>query len=87
MKSQIAVYGAGGHGKVVAEIISASGGTVNAFIDDNPALAGKSIAGQAQPEVDPRICGVVDEALGDLQLKTVTFHLHGVLLCSADVAA
>lgn len=31
------LYGAGGHGKVVKEIIEACGGSVEAFVDDNPA--------------------------------------------------
>lgn len=34
----IYLYGAGGHGKVIKEIIEACGGKVGAFVDDNPAL-------------------------------------------------
>lgn len=30
------LFGASGHGKVIKEIIEANGGTVSAFIDDNP---------------------------------------------------
>jgi len=33
------LYGAGGHGKVIREIVEASGGQVEAFIDDNADLA------------------------------------------------
>ena len=32
------LYGAGGHGKVIKEIIEASGGQVEAFVDDNLSL-------------------------------------------------
>ena len=32
------LYGAGGHGKVIKEIIEACGGKVEAFVDDNPAI-------------------------------------------------
>ena len=30
------LFGASGHGKVVKEIVEANGGTVDAFVDDNP---------------------------------------------------
>lgn len=33
------LYGASGHGKVIKEIIEACGGTVEAFVDDNPAIS------------------------------------------------
>lgn len=33
------LYGAGGHGKVIKEIIEACGGKVEAFVDDNPAIS------------------------------------------------
>jgi sugar O-acyltransferase (sialic acid O-acetyltransferase NeuD family) len=45
MDNELVVYGAGGHGKVVAEILTISGQSVNGFIDDNPALAGTSVIG------------------------------------------
>ena len=35
MMDKIYLYGAGGHGKVIKEIIEAGGGKVEAFIDDN----------------------------------------------------
>lgn len=41
----IAVYGAGGHGKVVAEILMACGRSLQGFIDDNPSLRGSSVLG------------------------------------------
>jgi sugar O-acyltransferase (sialic acid O-acetyltransferase NeuD family) len=39
----VVVYGAGGHGKVVAEILTVSGYTVMGFVDDAPARVGSSI--------------------------------------------
>ena len=33
---KVYLYGAGGHGKVIKEIIEACGGKVGAFVDDNP---------------------------------------------------
>jgi sugar O-acyltransferase (sialic acid O-acetyltransferase NeuD family) len=45
MDNKVVVYGAGGHGKVVAEILAASGRTLDGFIDDNAALAGTSVIG------------------------------------------
>jgi sugar O-acyltransferase (sialic acid O-acetyltransferase NeuD family) len=43
---RIAILGAGGHGKVVADAAMAMDGvTVVGFLDDNPALAGKTIMG------------------------------------------
>lgn len=39
------VYGAGGHGKVVAEALTASGYSVHGFIDDNAALSGATVFG------------------------------------------
>ena len=45
MDNELVVYGAGGHGKVVAEILTISGQSVNGFIDDNPSLTGTSVVG------------------------------------------
>lgn len=45
MSKAIAVYGAGGHGKVVAEILLACGHRLQAFIDDNVSLRGSSVLG------------------------------------------
>ena len=45
MNNQVVVYGTGGHGKVVAESLSASGRMPIGFIDDNPALLGKIVMG------------------------------------------
>jgi len=42
---KLLVYGAGGHGKVVADILIASGHLELAFIDDSPKLAGATVAG------------------------------------------
>jgi sugar O-acyltransferase (sialic acid O-acetyltransferase NeuD family) len=43
MSSSIGVYGAGGHGRVVADILLAGGHSVEAFLDDSSALTGKCI--------------------------------------------
>lgn len=45
MTDEIVVYGAGGHGKVVAEILAASKRVVTGFIDDRLALTGSKIIG------------------------------------------
>lgn len=42
---RIAVYGAGGHGKVVADIAQSAGREVVVFIDDDPQRSGTSVAG------------------------------------------
>ena len=41
----VVVYGAGGHGKVVADLLAVSGYTIMGFIDDDPALVGATIIG------------------------------------------
>lgn len=45
MTAAIFVYGAGGHGKVVAEVLAASGRTVQGFIDGNTSLHGSMVLG------------------------------------------
>ena len=45
MTDEIVVYGAGGHGKVVAEILVTSSRAVTGFIDDSLALSGGKIIG------------------------------------------
>ena len=45
MSQPIVVYGAGGHGKVVAEILLASRQQIAGFVDDNPALSGSHVLG------------------------------------------
>lgn len=45
--SVFAVYGAGGHARVVADAILAAGGHVVAFVDDAPARVGASVLGIA----------------------------------------
>jgi sugar O-acyltransferase (sialic acid O-acetyltransferase NeuD family) len=42
---KLLVYGAGGHGKVVADILLASGHADVAFLDDNTDLAGMTVSG------------------------------------------
>ncbi len=45
MSELLVVYGAGGHGKVVAEILLASGEQIAGFLDDKPALGGALVLG------------------------------------------
>lgn len=45
MTETIVVYGAGGHGKVVAEILIACGRRLQGFIDDSVSLRGSSVLG------------------------------------------
>ncbi len=45
MREPLVVYGAGGHGKVVAEILLAGGQQIVGFLDDNPALTGSVVIG------------------------------------------
>lgn len=40
MDKRVVVYGAGGHGKVVAEVLTASGYAVMGFLDDDPVAIG-----------------------------------------------
>ncbi len=44
-ETELFVYGASGHGKVVADIALASGRQVHGFIDDSPSLTGKNVLG------------------------------------------
>jgi sugar O-acyltransferase (sialic acid O-acetyltransferase NeuD family) len=41
----LVIYGASGHGKVIADIVEKSGGTVLAFVDDNETLWDKTFCG------------------------------------------
>lgn len=43
--NRVVIYGASGHGKVIADIIEKSGETVLAFVDDNETLWGKFFCG------------------------------------------
>jgi sugar O-acyltransferase (sialic acid O-acetyltransferase NeuD family) len=45
VSTAIAIYGAGGHGKVVADILLAGGHAIETFLDDNSAHAGGRILG------------------------------------------
>ena len=45
MSGAIVIYGAGGHGKVIAEILIACGRSLKGFIDDNASLRGSSVLG------------------------------------------
>ncbi len=41
--SELYIYGAGGHGAVVAEVAAAIGHKVVGFVDDDPELAGTAV--------------------------------------------
>ncbi len=43
--SRVFIYGARGHGKVVADVLMRSGETLGGFIDDDPALRGHTVLG------------------------------------------
>lgn len=43
MKKKIFIYGAGGHGKVVADIVQESGVIIDGFLDDDKSKIGKQI--------------------------------------------
>ena len=45
MREPLVVYGAGGHGKVIAEILLAGGQHIASFLDDNPAFSGSLVLG------------------------------------------
>jgi sugar O-acyltransferase (sialic acid O-acetyltransferase NeuD family) len=45
MSEPLVTYGAGGHGKVVAEILLASGQQIEGFLDDDPTLSGSLVLG------------------------------------------
>ena len=45
MGERLTVYGAGGHGKVVAEILLARRQQIAGFLDDNPTLSGSAALG------------------------------------------
>jgi len=45
MTGAIVVYGAGGHGKVIAEVLAACRRSIQGFIDDNESLIGSSTLG------------------------------------------
>ena len=45
MSDSVIIIGAGGHGKVIADIIESNGNYVKGFLDDNDNVQGKSIIG------------------------------------------
>jgi sugar O-acyltransferase (sialic acid O-acetyltransferase NeuD family) len=42
---RIVVYGAGGHGKLVGDVLLARGQQIDSFVDDNPSRAGQTVLG------------------------------------------
>ena len=43
MSDSVIIIGAGGHGKVIADIVEANGNCVKGFLDDDDAIQGKSV--------------------------------------------
>jgi sugar O-acyltransferase (sialic acid O-acetyltransferase NeuD family) len=46
MSAAIFVFGAGGHGKVVADVAISAGLRIDGFLDDNPELLGREVLGK-----------------------------------------
>ena len=44
-KNPVVIYGASGHGKVIADMVKKSGKTILAFVDDNETLWDKLFCG------------------------------------------
>ena len=82
MDEEIIIIGAGGHGKVVADIIRLSGDKVIGFLDDNPALkesfAGAPVLGRIEEyKRFPDARYVI--AIGNAATReTIAFRLQGV---------
>ena len=45
MMRPVLIIGAGGHGKVVADVLQTMGRSIKGFLDDDPAKAGTSVLG------------------------------------------
>ena len=77
MPRPLLILGAGGHGKVVADVAQAAGRRVVGFVDNDPALAGQSVGGirilgtMAKLERVAAELGVTDVALafGDNRVR------------------
>ena len=72
MNENVIVIGAGGHGKVIADIIKKSGDMVSGFLDDNPSLSdtfmGYPILGSTDVFEDFKKCQFVI-AIGDAVIR------------------
>ena len=82
MNENVIVIGAGGHGKVIADIIKKSGDMVSGFLDDNPSLSdtfmGYPILGSTDVFEDFKKCQFVI-AIGDAVIREkITEKLDGV---------
>lgn len=67
---RIAICGAGGHGRVVADVVTRSAGArrMHGFFDDRPELAGRRVAGYP-------VLGRIQDALRDALRDGVDFQL------------
>ncbi len=89
--SGVLVLGAGGHGKVVADILMSQGILVRGFLDDNPAIWGERRLGipilggiEAYAEFDPTglILGVGEIAMRKEIVARLDYRAH-FLWCNA----
>lgn len=69
MKKKLFIYGAGGHGKVIADILREAGYSIAGFLDDNKNKKGirilnYEVLGDWSYISDPHICSIVP-AVGD----------------------
>jgi len=77
--SGIIIYGAGGQGKVVAQVLSAANRRITGFIDDSPGAAGKDILGFPVLGGNEILSGIKKEgavvAVGDNRVRKEIFYL------------
>ncbi len=81
MNKQVVIIGAGGHGKVIADIVIKSGDTVRGFLDDNESsgsVAGISVLGKTADFLNYKDCEFVI-AVGDAAAReAIAEKLGGV---------
>lgn len=82
------LYGASGHGKVIKEIIEANGGSVEAFVDDNPnaeQLMGVPVLHDAA-DLSPMIISIGDNAIRKQIVSRLRCHFGTAIHPSAVVS-
>jgi len=62
------IYGAGGHGRVIADIVEKSGGRVRGFVDDNESLHGKPFYGYSLLGGMDRLITFLEKSPEDFQV-------------------